>query len=190
MKQILMVLVVLLLSVQSANAKLIKVEAESDFSTANPPETWRVIVAEDVQTKRGHYLRAGSVFEGDITDVVSPKRMKRDASFVFVPKVFYDIDGTRYDIKYQMHAQYSFMAKLNPKDVAKKGALTAGNLVIQGISPAIQVAEGIYKNKEGNRFKSGAVAAVDATPLSYYKKGDELEFKKGDIFKMNFEIDE
>lgn len=190
MKKILAVFVISIAFVQSVNAKLIRVEAESDFSTANPPQTWRLKVVEDVQTKRGPYLRAGSVFEGEIKDVVSPKRMKRDASFVFAPKYFYDVDGTKYEINFSVRAQYSFLARLKARDVAKQGVLTAGNMVVTGISPAIKVAEGIYKNKEGNRFKSGAVAAVDATPLSYYKKGDEIEFKQGDIFKMDFEIDE
>ena len=51
MKKILAVFVISIAFVQSVNAKLIRVEAESDFSTANPPQTWRLKVVEDVQTK-------------------------------------------------------------------------------------------------------------------------------------------
>ena len=82
------------------------------------------------------------------------------------------------------------LAKMEAKKLVKTGILTAGNLVVQGISPCYQVVEGVYKNEEGNRLKSGAVAAVDATPLSYYKYGNDLVFKKGQVFKMNMIVED
>lgn len=190
MKKILLTLAISAFIISQAQAKLIRVEAESDFSTANPPETWKVIVAEDVVTKSGQLIRAGAIFEGKITDVVSPKRLKRDASFTFLPTYFYDIHGNKYEIKYNIVAKQNFISKLKAKEVTKKGVLSAGNLVIPGFSSAVQTVEGVYKNKEGNRFKSGAVALVDSTPVSLYKEGQEIEFKKGDIFKMNFVLDD
>ena len=44
------------------------------------------------------------------------------------------------------------------------------------------------KNEEGNRAKSAAVSVYESTPLSYASKGKELEFKKGQIFIMNFKL--
>ncbi len=190
MKKLLILLAMACVVVPAADARIVKVAAESNFTTANPPETWKVSLVEDVETKTGQILKAGSIIEGKITDVVQPKRLKRDASFVFVPIMFYDVDGNKYEIKYHIEGKYDMLAKMEAKKLIKTGILTAGNMVVQGISPCYQVVEGVYKNEEGNRLKSGAVAAVDATPLSYYKYGNDLVFKKGQIFKMNMIVED
>ena len=188
MKKFLLLLTLTIFLAPHATAKMIRVEAGSDFSTANPPSTWKVYVAEDTKLKSGQVIKAGAAFEGTITDVVSPKRLKRDASFVFTPINFYDIHGNKYEIKYNVKAKYNFVAKLKAKEVAKKGVLTAGNFVIPGLGYAVQTAEGVYKNEKDNRIKSGATALVDSTPISLYKEGREIEFKKGDVFKMSFKL--
>lgn len=190
MKKLLILLAMACVIVPSADARIVKVAAESNFTTADPPEAWKVSLVEDVTTKAGQVLKAGSVIEGRIVDVVQPKRLKRDASFVFVPIMFYDVDGNKYEIKYHIEGKYDALAKIEAKKLLKTGILTAGNLVVQGISPCYQVVEGVYKNEEGNRLKSGAVAAVDATPLSYYKYGNDLVFKKGQVFKMNMIVED
>ena len=190
MKKLLVLLAMACVIMPSAEARIVKVAAESNFTTADPPETWKVSLVEDVTTKTGQVLKAGSVIEGRIIDVVQPKRLKRDASFVFVPVMFYDVDGNKYEIKYHIEGKYDALAKIEAKKLLKTGILTAGNLVVQGISPCYQVVEGVYKNEEGNRLKSGAVAAIDATPLSYYKYGNDLVFKKGQVFKMNMIVED
>ena len=190
MKKLLLLLALSTFLIPQAHAKLIKVEAASDFSTANPPKTWKVIFVEDVETKTGYVIKAGSVVEGNITNVVSPKKLKRDASFGYEPVYFYDTEGNVYPIQSKVKANYGFRSKLKAKEITKKGALTAGNLVVPGFSYAVQTVEGIYKNEQDNRLKSGATAFVDSTPISLYKKGQEIEFKKGDIFKMNFKIND
>lgn len=190
MKKTLIMLAMLMLLAPVTHARVIKVAAESNFTTAEPPETWKVSLVEDIETKDGHILKAGSIIEGKITDVVQPKRLKRDASFVFVPIAFYDLDGKKYDIDYHIEGKFDMLTKIEAKKLVKTGILTAGNMVVQGISPCYQVVEGIYKNEEGNRLKSGAVAAIDATPFSYYKYGNDLVFKKGQVFKMNMIVDD
>ena len=50
----------------------------------------------------------------------------------------------------------------------------------------VALVEGTVKNEQGNRAKSAVVSVYESTPLSYANKGDELEFKKGDVFIMNF----
>lgn len=190
MKKILSLLVFTMLFIPQVQAKLVKVEAATDFSTANPPKTWKVIIAEDVVTKTGYLIKTGSIIEGRVVDVVSPKKLKRDASFGYEPIYLYDTNGNVYSIESKVKADYGFMAKLKPKNAAKKGALSAGNLVIPGFSCAVQTVEGIYKNEQGNRIKSGATALVDSTPISLYKKGQEIEFKKGELFKMSFKLED
>lgn len=189
MKRILL-LIFILLAISPAMAKNVKVEALSDFSTENPPKIWKVKVVEGFIADNGYQVIENTIIEGKIINVTSPKRLKRAASFTFVPKTFYEPRvGCTYDIKRDFEGKYSVKTDLTAKNVAKKGALTAGNLLIGSfVSPAVGLVEGIVKNEEGNRAKSAVVSAYENTPLSYASKGKELEFKKGQIFIMNFKL--
>ena len=74
-------------------------------------------------------------------------------------------------------------------NLAKKGAVTAGNMLIGSfVAPAVGLVEGAIKNERGNRAKSAAISAYESTPLSYANKGKELEFKKGQVIIMNFKL--
>lgn len=189
MKRILL-LIFILLAISPAMAKNVKVEALSDFSTENPPKIWKVKVVEGFIADNGYQVIENTIIEGKIINVTSPKRLKRAASFTFVPKTFYEPRvGCTYDIKRDFEGKYSVKTDLTAKNVAKKGALTAGNLLIGSfVSPAVGLVEGVVKNEEGNRAKSAVVSAYENTPLSYASKGKELEFKKGQIFIMNFKL--
>ena len=173
-----------------ACARIVKVIACSDFSTANPPKTWQLAFAEDVEINKGYVIKAGSRVEGRITDVVRPKRMKRDASFIFEPFMFYDEANNAYPISSKIVGQYSFGAKIKPKKLAKEGVLVAGGVFIPGVGYAVKTVEGVCKNEEGNRLKSGAVALIDSTPVSLYKECKELEFKNGELFKFSFKFED
>ena len=87
MKRILLISALLLIGLQPALAVNVKVQAMSDFSTANPVKTWRVKVAENTTLKNGNVLVSGSVIEGKIENVKGPARLKRNATFVFIPTV-------------------------------------------------------------------------------------------------------
>ena len=84
MKNFLLIFGIILL-VQPAFADNVKVEAMSDFSTANPPELWSLKIAEGFTTKNGYEVAEGCVLTGKIVDVTDPKRLKRNASFRFIP---------------------------------------------------------------------------------------------------------
>ena len=56
------------------------------------------------------------------------------------------------------------------------------------VAPTVGLVEGAVKNEKGNRAKSAVVSAYESTPLSYANKGKDLEFKKGQIFIMNFKL--
>ncbi len=189
MKKFITLLFFAILLAPVANARLVKVAACSDFSTANPPATWQLTFTEDLVTKTGILVKAGSRVEGRITNVQTPKRLKRDASFIFEPFMFYDTENNAYPIKEKFVGKYSFGAKLKAKEVTKQGVLTAGSIVIPGFGSAVKTVEGVCKNEEGNRVKSGAVALVDSTPISLYKRGEELEFRKGEVFKLSFKLE-
>lgn len=189
MKKVLLILSVLLL-VNPVLAKTVKVEALSDFSTANPSQTWRLKIVEGFVTDNGITVHQGTVFEGKIVDVTSPKRLKRAAGFTFVPQTYYDPQvGITKDVKRDFQGKYSSKTEMTAGNLIKKGAMTAGNMLIGSfVAPAVGLVEGAVKNGEGNRAKSAVVSAYENTPLSYASKGKELEFKKGQVFIMNFKL--
>ena len=184
-----LLILVLALIINPSYAKSIKVQALSDFSTENPPKTWRIKVLESFTMDNGIYVKANTIVEGKVIDVTSPKRLKRNASFKFIPETYYSSDGIVQKVKRDFEGKYSSRSELNAKTVAKKGAVTAGNMLIGSfVAPAVGLVEGAVKNERGNRAKSAAISAYESTPLSYANKGKELEFKKGQNLIMNFKL--
>ena len=189
MKKILLILSALLI-INPAIAKSVKVEAMANFSTANPPKTWKIKILESFVADNGETVHANTIVEGDIIGTEGPKRLKRNATFKFVPKTYYDPqEGYTKDVKRDFEGKYSSKTEMTAKNIAKKGALTAGNMLVGSfVSPAVGLVEGAVKNNEGNRAKSAVVSAYENTPLSYASKGKELEFKRGQVFIMNFKL--
>ena len=169
-------------------AKNVRVEALETFSTMHPSSTWSVRIKESFVTKNGFPVYAGSIVNGNVENVTDPKRLKRNASFVFVPMSYYDIKtGKTYSLKNTFVGKYSNMTDVSAKSVAKQGALFVGNQMLDGfLGPGIAVAEGLIKNEKDNRAKSVVVNVYEKSPLSYCNKGKELEIFKGQEFVMNF----
>ena len=79
MKKILLVISIMLV-INPVMAKNIKVEALDKFSTANPPKTWKIKVLETFVADNGITIHQGTVIDGDIVNVKSPQRLKRNAT--------------------------------------------------------------------------------------------------------------
>ena len=189
MKKVLLILSAFLV-INPVMAKNVKVEALQNFSTANPPTTWQVKVLEGFVADNGMKVSPNTIINGDIINVTSPKRLKRNATFSFVPKSYYDPQsGETLQVKRDFEGKYSSMSEINTKTIAKKGAITAGNMLIGSfVAPAVGLVEGAVKNEDGNRVKSAAISAYESTPLSYANKGKELELKAGQVFIMSFKL--
>ena len=189
MKKILFIFAVMFI-MSPVMAKNVKVEALDKFSTANPPKTWRVKVLETFVADNGITINAGTIVEGDIVNVKSPQRLKRNATFRFVPKTYTDsVSGVKKSVKRDFEGKYSSTSNIDPKKLAKSGAMTAGNMLIGSfVAPSVGLIEGAVKNERGNRAKSALVGAYENTPLSYANKGKEMEFKRGQIFTMSFKL--
>ena len=190
MKRVILLFSIFLLATP-AFAKNVKVEAMSDFTTANPPETWQVKIVEGFVTKDGFTINSDSIIEGNITDVSDPKRLKRNAAFVFVPTKYFDSKGENwYNIERNVAGKYSSMTDVTAASIAKSGAVIVGNKLVDGFfGPGLALVEGAVKNEEGNRAKSAVKSVYESTPLSYIDKGKELEIKKGQVFIMSFKVD-
>lgn len=185
MKKILLIFVMILLT-SPAFAATIKVESLSDFSTERPLATLMVKAATDLEIDDEIMIFAGYTLKGDIVDVSSPKRLKRDASFTFVLKEYTDHNGKKHTVQKPVKGKYT--TNFDYKGVAKSAALSVGNHFVKGISAGYTAVEGAVKNEEDNRLKSSAVALYESSPLSYVEKGQDIVIKKNDIFILNFKV--
>lgn len=189
MKKFLLTITTLLI-ISPVMAKDVKVEALADFSTTNPPKTWQVKIVDGFVADNGIVVSPNTIITGKIEKVTSAKRLKRNASFRFVPKTYLDPQvGYNQTVRRYFEGKYSSRTELDAKTLAKKGAVSAGNILIGSfVAPTVGLVEGAIKNERGNRAKSAAISAYESTPLSYANKGKELEFKQGQIFIMNFKL--
>ena len=189
MKKTLLTVMLLFLVQSCVEARNVKVEALSSFSTANPPKTWQVKTMEDIEVKDHGTIPTGSIITGKIENIRGPQRGKRNARFTFVP-IYLDVEGQVYAINKNIKGEYSFLTNLTAESITKKGVVVVGNKVLDGFfGPGVAVVEGAVKNEEGNRAKSAAVSLYESTPLSYISKGKELEIPEGFNFIMSFKED-
>lgn len=168
-----------------ALAQSVEVEAMSDFSTDNPPKIYAVKIVEPTTTPKG-VIESGSILEGKII-AKDAKRLKRDATFTFIPTTLIEPNGNEIKVKRTFVGKYS--KGFDKGKLAKKAVLSAGNFVVKGFSTGYTAIEGAVKNEEGNVIKSSAVAVYESSPLSYVEKGNALEIKQGEHFFINFKLD-
>ena len=169
---------------QPVLAKTIAVEAMSDFSTENPPKTMQIKALEDIVLDEKVTIKAENVLSGKIVDVTDPKRLKRNATFTFVPLSYTDASGKAVEIKSYYPAKYT--TKINKGQLAKSVGLGVGSFFVKGLSLGYSAVEGAIKNEKDNRFKSSVTEVYQDSPLSYVEKGEELVIEKGQLFFLNF----
>lgn len=187
MKKFILSLFLLFMCQAAALAATIKVQSQSDFTTENPPETLTVKAVTDLILDNGFIIiNEGYTLKGDIVDVSSPKRLKRDASFAFILKEYTDNNGQTHAVDSLVKGK--FTTKFDYKSVAKSAALGVGSYFVKGLSSAYATVEGAVKNEEGNRFKSGAISLYESTPISYVEKGEDIVIKKDQVFILNFKL--
>ena len=179
-------LLILGMLVQPAFAKTIPVQSLDDFSTENPPHTLRVKILEGIVLDENLMFENGYIVEGQIVDVKDPKRLKRNATFSFVPISFTDENGKITYIKGYYPAKYT--TKINKGQLAKSAALGVGNFFVKGLSMGYSAVEGAVKNEKDNRFKSSVNAVYEDSPFSYVEKGGEIVIQKDQNFFLNFKV--
>ena len=193
-KIILSVLMLTAFAGMSQAATYIKVEAMEEFTTANPPANMCLMVASNYDLGN-YYLKSGDVLTCEVVKVVKPKRGKRDAKFYVKPTEITS-DGSTSEITKNYKGSYCKYAlskealKAAPKvKMVEKAAVSVGNHFVKGcLAPAVSIAEGMIKNEEGNRLKSGIAQLYDDSPVSYVSKGKDIEFKQGDTFYLSFKV--
>ncbi len=187
MKKIcLSILFILGLLSQPVLAKAVQVKSFEDFTTEDPPEVMSIEILEDVTLDDNVSFKNGDIVEGKIVDVTDPKRLKRNATFTFIPLSYKNANGEIIEIKGYYPAKYT--TKLNKGEIAKSAALGVGNFFVKGLSLGYSAVEGAVKNEKNNRFKSSVTEVYEDSPFSYVEKGGEIVIKKEQPFFLNFKV--
>ena len=189
MKKILLLSVILLISVMPVNAETLQVQALSEFNTENPPASIEVKAVSDMDLDEELLIMDGYILKGNLVDVVSPKRLKRDATFSIVLTEYTDNNGQKHIIPPDgKQFKGKFTTKFDYKHAAKTAALSVGNFFLKGLSIGYAAVEGAVKNEEGNRVKSSAMSVYESTPISYVEKGTDIVILKDQVFCLKFKL--
>lgn len=167
-----------------AYAQTVEVRALDSFSTAKPPKSVSVQLLEPLVLTDSITLSSGDIMTGDLFDVVSPKRLKRDAGFSFCLKSYKDLEGNSHTVNSHIVASYS--KPIDKGGFAKNAALGVGSFFVKGLSVGVAAVSGAVKNEEGNRVKSSAVSAYESSPLSLVEKGEDLNIEENMHFFLKF----
>lgn len=191
MKKFLWIIILIsFLCIAPAYAERLHVQGLSQFSTSSPSNYITFRALESVELSSDVKLYSGYVVNAKVSEIIPPKRLKRNAKFKIVPLSYTDTNGNTYTIKEEFVGKYSPKFELNKAEVAKSTALTVGDLFFKGVSLGYRAVEGAVKNEEGNRAKSSIVSVYKHSPLSYVEKGQQLSIKPGDLFSFTFKVDD
>ena len=175
-------------SVQAA--EILQVESLTKFSTAEYPAEVQLRALNDINLSTDIQIKEGYTVTGKLTDVSSPKRLKRDAKFSFMPLYYVDYSGKTNMIKEPVEGKFTKDIEINKGELAKSAALTVGNHFLQGLSMGYYAVEGAVKNESDNRFKSSVKSVYEHSPLSYVEKGQDIEINVHDVFGLKFKVDD
>jgi len=167
-----------------AYAQTVEVKSLNEFSTASPPATITVELLNPLKLDNNLELYAGTSMSGKLVNVVSPKRLKRDASFSFEPTSYKDNTGNHNLINKKITAKYT--VPMDKKQMAKNAVVGVGGFFVKGLGMGVAAVEGAVKNEEGNILKSSVSSAYEASPVSYVGKGDDILIRKNDYFYLDF----
>lgn len=177
-------LLIVICTFSKANAQTIEVISQDTFSTEKPPVSISVMILDTLQISKKDTIKAGTIVKGDLTDVVSPKRLKRDAGFSFVPRSYIDEKGKTKKINSEIRAKYT--EPVSKAELAKNVTLGVGSYFVKGLSMGVAAVSGAIKNEDDNRLKSSAGAMYEASPFSLVKKGEDLYIEKNTHFFLKF----
>ena len=168
-----------------AFAEDMKVMALTDFSTAAPREI-QVKVLQSMQLDEGVNIQAGSIVTGNMIDVIPAKRLKRDATFSFMPTSFNTPNNERYKINKKYIGKFSPKFELDKGELAKSAALSIGDMFLSGLSTGFYAVQGAVKDEKGNRLFSAVNNVYKNSFFSYVEKGGDTCIKAESLFTFKF----
>jgi hypothetical protein len=174
-------------------AKTVIVEALNEYSSANPSQDYSLKLYEELKIDKDTVLEEGSVITGHFSHVIEPKRMKKNAYFVFIPDSYtIPSQGDRVvKVTTTKEAKLMYSKKCGAPSGKKVATATGSYLLrhsIPGLGMIINFSDGIIHPQEGeSRLHSGGRYVAESWPFCYAMKGKEVIIAKGARAKFTFD---
>lgn len=175
-----------------AETAKIVVKSLNDFSSQNPSTHIAVQVEDNYKMPNGEILPKGIIFNGEVIDIIQPKRGKRDG-YIYYKLTEYKYNNSGFiKIKNEnLIAKVKEYSELDLKETAISAGTSVAGLFVEHISYPINFARGVISPYEDtSRLKSGLKKTYEKSMFSYISKGDCMEFKNGDKIILIFKYHE
>lgn len=184
MKKVLLLLFTTFLFSASVDAKTLRVLSLKSFSTAQPSPVFEVQTVQKEYLCQGLILEGGTIISGIVLKVQPPKRGKRNSYFEFIPTEITYRGKTEKLSHATLVAQVMGYNPVKPVDMAFYVTRKVANFFLKGAISAFEFADGAINAEDGQRLKSGAMAAYNDSFFSYIEPGKELTIQRGDILTL------
>ena len=135
----------------------------------------------------GVILEQGTIVKGMMVDVIPPKRLKRDATFSFMPTMYTTPDKTTYKLNRKYVGKFSPKIEIDKGELAKTAALSVGDFFVKGLSTGFYAVQGAIKDEKGNRLVSSVNNVYENSLFSYISKGDSTYIAAQSLFTFRFD---
>lgn len=188
MKKFILLLLICITIPLSATAKVVKVQAVTAFDSNNPPKNFKIKLKDNIVNEQVSFFK-GMTMSGYIYQTIPPKRLKQDASFIFIPTKYTDLQGASHPLT---NIVCKYTTKIKPKEAITNALYVFGSVPVMAVTAGYYATEGAKNNKQnGNKtdtLKASAENVYDNSPLSLIEKGDYLKIKPNQEFLLNFVI--
>ena len=187
MKKLFILLFIFLAIPLTASAKVIKVQAITPFDSNNPPHNFSIRLKDNIINEDVSFYK-GMVMSGYIYQTIPPKRLKQDASFIFIPTKYVDFQGSVHPLT---NVVCKHATRFKPKEAITNALYVFGTVPIMAVTAGYYATEGAINNKRPNQkdtLKASAENVYENSPLSLIEKGDFLRIKQNQDFLLNFVI--
>lgn len=171
---------------QSAFAKKVKVQAVTPFDSNNPPHNFTVKLQEPIINNTLSMYK-GTVINGYIYQTIPPKRLKQNASFIYIPTNYIDQNGQKQPIT-DIVTQYT--TKFRPEETITNALYLFGGVPVALATAGFYAAQGAIEDKNATNkketLKASAENVYENSPLSLIEKGDYLKINRNQEFLLNF----
>ena len=179
-------LILCLIVPQSAFAKKVKVQAVTPFDSNNPPHNFTVKLQEPIINNTLSMYK-GTVINGYIYQTIPPKRLKQNASFIYIPTNYIDQNGQKQPIT-DIVTQYT--TKFRPEETITNALYLFGGVPVALATAGFYAAQGAIEDKNATNkketLKASAENVYENSPLSLIEKGDYLKINRNQEFLLNF----
>lgn len=187
MKKILFLFVLLILCTISANAKNVKVESLSFVNNESKTNNISAKVLYDTKLTDTITLKKDAIIDGEVIEIIEPKRGKRNGYLIIQPTSYSEGDKTTKIVNKKIRAKVKYYQEIDYKKVAIETGVDVGASFVKGGKYIAHFMEGVISPNEGEtRMKSGFENLYQNSFISFIGKGKDINIKPKDELIYKF----